>query len=305
LFLKSLTFYIRLAKVCGELESEDVSMKYIGAHVSTQGGVYNAPANAKQIGATAFAMFTKNQRQWSSPPYTQETIKKFREAMDAHGYAPEQVLPHDGYLINIGNPDPAKRQKSLEAFIDEMSRCRQLGLSLLNMHPGSHLREITETECLKLIAEGINTSLEKTQGVTVVLENTAGQGSNVGYRFEHLAEIIEQVDDKSRIGVCIDTCHSFSAGYDLRTRDACRQTFQAFDDIVGFSYLRGMHLNDSKVPFESRKDRHHNLGEGTIPMVAFEYVMQDPRFDNIPLILETIDDSRWKAEIKLLGEMQG
>ncbi len=278
-------------------------MKYVGAHVSTQGGVFNAPINATAIGATAFAMFTKNQRQWKAPPYTDEAIAAFRENLAAGGFAPKHVLPHDSYLINLGNPDPEKRAKSLGAFIDELTRCHQLGLTLLNMHPGSHLREISEDDCLSLIAESINRALEKTEGVTVVLENTAGQGSNVGYRFEHLATIIDRVDDKSRMGVCIDTCHSFSAGYDLRTEEACRETFQALDDIVGFDYLRGMHINDSKVPFESRKDRHHSIGEGTIPMVAFEFIMGDSRFDDIPLILETIDDSLWPEEIKLLKGM--
>jgi deoxyribonuclease-4 len=280
-------------------------MKYIGAHVSTQGGVFNAPVNAKAIGATAFAMFTKNQRQWQAPPYTADTITKFRAALVECGYTPEVVLPHDSYLINMGNADAAKRKKSLDAFIDELTRCQQLGLKLLNMHPGSHLREISEDDCLTLISDCINHSLDVTEGVTVVLENTAGQGSNMGYRFEHLATIIERVDDKSRIGVCLDTCHSFSAGYDLRTEESCNATFQTFDDIVGFNYLRGMHINDSKTPFESRKDRHHSLGEGSIPMTAFEYIMRDPRFDDIPLILETVDDTIWPDEIKLLKGLAG
>ncbi len=278
--------------------------KRIGAHVSTSGGVFNAPVNARAIGATAFAMFTKNQRQWTSPPYTDETIERFKTSMVDNGYTPDVVLPHDSYLINLGNPDPGKRKRSLDAFIDEMTRCQQLGLTMLNMHPGSHLREISEDECLSLIAECINRSLDATEGVTVVLENTAGQGSNVGYRFEHLAAIIERVDDKSRMGVCIDTCHSYSAGYDLSTPGACDRTFRSFDDIVGMDYLRGMHINDSKVPFESRKDRHHSIGQGTIPMVAFEYVMNDPRFDNMPLILETIDDTLWPEEIRLLHSLE-
>jgi deoxyribonuclease IV len=275
-------------------------MKFVGAHVSTQGGVFNAPINAKEIGATAFAMFTKNQRQWVAAPYTDEIIVAFRENLERCGFSPNQVLPHDSYLINLGNPDPEKRKKSLDAFTDELTRCQLLGLTLLNMHPGSHLREISEDDCLGLISESINIALEATEGVTVVLENTAGQGSNMGYRFEHLASIIDQVDDKSRIGVCIDTCHSFSAGYDLRTEESCRSTFKKFDDIVGFDYLRGMHINDSKVPFESRKDRHHSIGMGTIPMVAFEFIMRDPRFDDIPLILETIDDTLWPEEIARL-----
>lgn len=275
-------------------------MKYIGAHVSTAGGVFNAPLNAKAIGATAFAMFTKNQRQWTAPQFSDETIEEFHNNLKKCGYAPEHVLPHDSYLINLGNPDPEKRAKALDAMIDELTRCRQLGLTLLNIHPGSHLRTISEDECLTLIAENINKALEKTEGVTVVLENTAGQGSNVGYRFEHLADIIDQVDDKSRMGICIDTCHAFSAGYDLRTIEACKKTFQQLDDTVGISYMRGMHINDSKTPFESHKDRHHSLGQGSIPMLAFEFIMKDKRFDNIPLILETVDDSIWPNEIKLL-----
>ncbi len=275
-------------------------MKFIGAHVSTSGGVFNAPLNAKAIGATAFAMFTKNQRQWTAPPFSDETIEKFHKNLNDCGYAPEHVLPHDSYLINLGNPELEKREKSLAAMIDELTRCSQLGLTLLNIHPGSHLRTISEDECLTLIAENINKALEKTEGVTVVLENTAGQGSNVGYKFEHLAAIIDQVDDKSRMGVCIDTCHAFSAGYDLRTVDACKNTFQQLEDTVGISYMRGMHINDSKTPFKSRKDRHHSLGQGSIPLLAFEFIMQDKRFDNIPLILETVDDSIWPEEIKLL-----
>ncbi len=274
--------------------------KRVGAHVSTSGGVFNAPLNARAIGATAFAMFTKNQRQWEAPAYTDETIRLFQANMKECGYTADVVLPHDGYLINLGNPDPQKRQRSLDAFVDELTRCRQLGLSMLNMHPGSHLREISEDDCLSLIAECINQALEATEGVTVVLENTAGQGSNVGYRFEHLAAIIDRVDDASRMGVCLDTCHSYSAGYDLGTPEACEQTFKTFDDIVGMQYLRGMHINDSKVAFESRKDRHHSIGQGTIPMAAFETIMNDPRFDNIPLILETIDETIWPEEIKLL-----
>jgi len=286
-------------------EIKEFSMKYIGAHVSTQGGVFNAPLNAKEIGATAFAMFTKNQRQWTSPPYSDKIIEAFRTNLKDCGYTPDQVLPHDSYLINLGNPDSAKRAKSMDAILDEITRCQQLGLTLLNIHPGSHLREISEDQCLALIAGSINHALEKTEGVTIVLENTAGQGSNMGYRFEHLAAIIDQIEDKSRIGVCIDTCHSFSAGYDLRTDESIKAVFKEFEKIVGFKYLRGMHINDSKTPLDSRKDRHHSLGEGSIPMQAFEFIMQDKRFNNIPLILETVDSSIWPEEIKLLKKFAG
>ena len=278
-------------------------MKYTGAHVSAAGGVFKAPLNATEIGATAFALFTKNQRQWVAAPLKSDEIDRFKVELAASGIAPHLVLPHDSYLINIGNPDAEKREKSLNALIDELERCGQLGLPLLNIHPGSHLREISESDCLSLIAESINRAFDKTEGVTVVLENTAGQGSNLGYRFEHLAEIIEQVDDKSRMGVCIDTCHAFSAGYDLRTTGACDDTFGQFEATVGFKYLRGMHINDSKTPFDSRKDRHHSLGQGSIPLSAFEYIMNDSRFNDIPLILETIDSSIWPQEIKLLQGM--
>lgn len=278
-------------------------MKWIGAHVSTAGGVQNAPDNAHKIGAKGFALFTKNQRQWNAKPLTSEQIDGFHGAMEKHGYQPEQVLPHDSYLINLGHPEEEPRTKSLNAFIDEMERCNQLGLPLLNFHPGSHLRKIDEEVCLDHIAESINRALDQTDGVTAVIENTAGQGSNLGYRFEHLAHIIDRVEDKNRVGVCIDTCHAFAAGYDLRTPEAYTETMQSFDDIVGFEYLRGMHLNDCKSDFESRVDRHHSLGEGTIGLGAFEMIMNDPRIDEIPMVLETINSDIWNREIDLLYAM--
>ena len=275
-------------------------MKYIGAHVSASGGVFNAPKNAHAIGATAFAVFTKNQRQWNSKPLDEETIKQFKQLCAEYGYLPEMILPHDSYLINLGHPETENLEKSRTAFIDEMQRCHQLGLDRLNFHPGSHLRKISETESLAKIAESINIALDAVPDVIAVLENTAGQGSNLGFKFEQLAEIIEQVKDKSRVGVCIDTCHAFTAGYDLRTTEACDKTFEEFDRIVGFSYLKGMHLNDSKKPFESRKDRHESLGIGEIGITPFKYIMQDSRFDGIPLVLETPDDTKWAEEIALL-----
>lgn len=275
-------------------------MKYIGAHVSAGGGVENAPLNAVEIGASAFALFTKNQRQWQAKPLTDESIAAFRMNCADHGFGPESILPHDSYLINLGHPEADKLEKSRAAFLDEMKRCEQLGLDRLNFHPGSHLNQISESECLATIAESINMALDRTEGVTAVIENTAGQGSNLGFRFEHLAEIIDQVDDKQRVGVCIDTCHSFAAGYDLLTAESCDEVFARFDRIVGFSYLRGMHLNDSKKELGSRVDRHHSLGQGVLGMEVFKYIMKDPRFDDMPLILETIDDSLWAEEIKLL-----
>lgn len=278
-------------------------MKLVGAHVSASGGVENAPLNAHKIGAKAFALFTKNQRQWKGKPLTEESIQKFRENCDQYGYKPEHILPHDSYLINLGHPETEKLQKSRDAFIDEMKRCEQLGLVLLNFHPGSHLRKISEEQCLDQIAESINMALDQTKGVTAVIENTAGQGSNLGYKFEHLAHIIDKVEDKTRVGVCLDTCHSFTSGYDLRDKESCDKTFSEFERIVGFKYLRGMHLNDSKPELGSRVDRHHSIGEGNIGLECFRYIMNDSRFEEIPMVLETIDDSIWDQEIKLLYNM--
>lgn len=275
-------------------------MKYIGAHVSIAGGVENAPLNAAAIGAKAFAMFTKNQRQWTSPPLTETSIEAFKANCRKHGYAPEHILPHDGYLINLGNPDPVKREQSRKAFTDEMKRCMLLGLDRLNFHPGSHLREIPEEECLRLIAESVNAALDETEGVTAVLENTAGQGSNLGYSFEQLARIMEMIRDTSRIGVCIDTCHSFAAGYDLKSEEGYEKTMEAFERTIGFRYLRGVHLNDSKSVLGGHLDRHNSIGRGELGLEPFRRMMNDPRFDNVPMVLETIDETLWPEEIRLL-----
>jgi len=279
-------------------------MKFIGAHVSAAGGVDMAVKRAYELEATAFALFTKNQRQWRAAPLTDETISAFRRACEQYNYGPEQILPHDSYLINLGHPVQEALDKSREAFLDEMTRCQQLGLTLLNFHPGSHLHQIEEEVCLKRIAESLNIVLDQTEGVTAVIENTAGQGSNLGFRFEHLAAIIDGVEDKSRVGVCIDTCHAFAGGYDLRTEEECVKTFAEFERIVGFRYLRGMHLNDAKSAFNSRVDRHHSLGEGNIGRTVFSWLMKDPRFDGIPMILETINPDIWKDEIAWLKSEQ-
>ncbi|EJF30135.1 deoxyribonuclease IV [Enterobacter sp. Ap-916] len=279
-------------------------MKFIGAHVSASGGLENAAIRAHELEATAFALFTKNQRQWRAAPLTSEVIDNFKSACEKYHYGPGQILPHDSYLINLGHPVEDALEKSREAFIDEMVRCQQLGLTLLNFHPGSHLKQIPEEECLKRIAESINIALEKSEGVTAVIENTAGQGSNLGFRFEHLAAIIDGVEDKSRVGVCIDTCHAFAAGYDLRTEADCDKTFSEFERIVGFKYLRGMHLNDAKSEFGSRVDRHNSLGLGNIGHTPFSWIMRDARFDGIPLILETTNPDIWAEEIAWLKAQQ-
>ncbi len=273
------------------------AMKYFGVHVSASGGVENAPVNAAAIGARAFALFTKNQRQWNAPPLSERSVAAFKENCARLGFEPRHILPHDSYLINLGHPESGALEKSREAFFDEMARCRQLGLDRLNFHPGSHLGQIPPEKCLDLIAESVNMALDRTQGVCAVIENTAGQGSNVGFAFEHLAYIISKVEDKTRVGVCIDTCHAYAAGYDLRTEEACRKTFAEFDRIVGMRYLRGMHLNDSMKGEGSHVDRHSSLGHGTLGTGVFRYIARNPAFDDIPLILETPDETRWKDEI--------
>lgn len=278
--------------------------KFVGAHVSASGGVFNAPLNAMAIGAKAFALFTKNQKQWAAKPLDNETIGLFKDNLAKSGILSCHVLPHDSYLINLGHPEEDKRQKSLEAFIDEVNRCGQLGLDRLNFHPGSHLKQISEEECIDRIAMSMNEALSITEGVTLVIENTAGQGSNLGYSFEQLAAIIERIEDKSRVGVCIDTCHMFTAGYDIRTRDTYEKTWSEFDKIVGFNYLRGMHINDSKPDLGSHVDRHDSIGKGKIGADAFGFIMNDPRMDDIPLVLETIDETIWAQEIELLYSLQ-
>ena len=280
-------------------------MKRIGAHVSASGGVSNAPLNAAKIGADAFAMFVKNQRRWDAPPLSAEEIAAFKDALKQSGISAEHVLVHDSYLINLGHPREAEREKSLNAFMDEIRRCEALGLKLLNFHPGSHLNEISAQVCLDNIAESLNFAIANTAGIKLVLENTAGQGSNLGYDFAQLAYVIGKISNKDRIGVCIDTCHAFAAGYDLRSRQAYERTMSEFDRAIGYKFLSGMHLNDTKNELGVRKDRHESLGRGFLGLAVFENIMNDPNIDEIPLILETIDDSLWAEEIALLRSMQG
>ncbi len=277
--------------------------KFIGAHVSAAGGVGNAPANAHRIGATAFALFTKNQRQWQAPPLKKEHIEAFKNNCKKYGYQSWQILPHDSYLINPGHPDKTALQKSRDAFLDEMQRCEMLGLDRLNFHPGSHLHQISEEECLATIAESVNLVLQQTEGVTAVIENTAGQGTNLGFSFYQIKGIIDRVDDTSRVGVCIDTAHAYSAGYDISTKAGFEKVFREFDEVIGFKYLKGMHLNDSKKEPGSRVDRHASLGKGTLGMEVFECIMKDERFNGIPLILETPDSDRWAEEIQILKNL--
>ena len=279
-------------------------MRFIGAHVSAAGGVQNAPLNAQNIGANAFALFVKNQRQWSAKPLEDAAVEAFKQNLSAAKILPEHVLPHDSYLINLGHPDDSKREQSFNAFLDEISRVERLGLKLLNFHPGSHLNEISETECLNLIAECMNEAIKRSRDVKLVIENTAGQGSNLGYKFEHLAHLIDKINDRGRVGVCLDTCHTFAAGYDLRSNEAYAKTMRDFDAIVGYEFLSAMHLNDSKFGINSRKDRHESLGKGHLGIDAFKNIINDERIGEIPLILETIDESVWVDEIKILRNLQ-
>jgi len=279
-------------------------MKFIGAHISASGGVENAPLNAHAIRAKAFAFFTKNQRQWFASPYTQQNIDLFKSRCEELGYSPDHILPDDSYLINLGHPEEEALKKSRGAFNDEMKRCEQLVLNRFNFHPGSHLNQMPVDACLDRIAESINIALEKTNGVTAVIENTAGQGTNLGYTFEQIAHIIDKVDDKSRVGVCLDTAHTLAAGYEIRTREGYDETFSRFDRIVGFHYLKGMHINDSKKELATRVDRHDSLGKGVMGMDMFSFIVNDPRLDDLPLILETPDESLWAEEIQLLYSLQ-
>jgi len=275
-------------------------MKYIGAHVSTAGGVEKAPENAGSIGAKAFALFTSNQRQWKSRPLSEQNIIRFRENCLTMGYDPAQILPHDGYLINLGHPAKEALERSRDAFFDEMRRCEQLGLQYLNFHPGSHLGKIDPELCLYRIAESVNLALDRTAGVTAVIENTAGQGTNMGHQFEDLTRIIENVRDRGRVGICLDTCHLYAAGYDIKTGGAFEETLRIFDRVVGIKYLKAVHLNDSKKGLGSRVDRHESLGKGSLGLEPFRFIMNDPRFDDIPMVLETPDPDIWGEEIKLL-----
>ena len=278
-------------------------MKWIGAHVSAEGGVHQAPLNASAIGARAFALFVKNQRQWQAKPLEPAVREAFAANLAAGGFTAAQVLPHAGYLINLANPDPGAHVRSTDSFINEMRRCADLGLDRLNLHPGSHLRQCSVNEAVGNVARAANRALAEVPGVTIVFENTAGQGGSLGACFEELAAIIERIDDPARVGVCLDTAHLFAAGFDLVSEDAYQATIARFGELIGFRFLRGMHLNDTKVVLGKRVDRHAMLGEGNLGWPVFRHIVRDPRLDNIPLILETPDETRWADEIRQLYDL--
>lgn len=276
-------------------------MIHIGAHVSIAGGVQTAPGRAMDLNATALGLFTKNQRQWASRPLTKDEIAGFREGLGRTGIAPEHVVIHASYLINIGNPDAAKRARSLDALVDECVRAEQLGLSLVNFHPGSGMGEITDEQTIELIAEGCRIVLDRTHSAVLVLEATAGQGAHVGHRFAHLAAIIRAAGEPQRMGVCIDSCHIFAAGYDVRSPQAYAAVMEEFAAEVGLDRLVAIHLNDAKTELGSRTDRHELIGEGLIGLEGLRNFICDRRLQRLPFILETPDPERWKDEIAMLA----
>ncbi len=261
-------------------------MPYIGCHVSAAGGIENVPVRGKDLGCDAIQVFTSNQMQWKGRPISTESCKQFIDGLKDVGI--RKVVTHDSYLINLGSPDPVKLEKSRQAFIEEIQRSTYLEIPYIIFHPGSHMGE-GEKIALETIARSLDYSIESTPDseVMLLLENTAGQGSNVGYRFEHLREIIDYSKYPERLGVCYDTCHGFSAGYDMVSDEAYESTFKTFDDIVGLEKLQAFHLNDGKRELGSRIDRHECLGKGKIGWEPFFRLVNDRRFSELPMILET------------------
>ncbi|KAI1329565.1 xylose isomerase-like protein [Xylariaceae sp. FL0255] len=288
---------------------------YIGAHVSGAGGVQNSITNTVHIGANAFALFLKSQRKWANPPLAPEARDSFRALATTHKIdVHKHCLPHGSYLVNLAALEADKAKQAYDAFVDDLQRCEQLGMQLYNFHPGN-TNGTPRAEAIARIAAQLNKAHKATKAVVTVLENMAGQGNVVGCTFEDLRDIIEQVEDKARVGVCIDTCHAFAAGYDLRSPDAFAETMKKFDHVVGTKYLRALHLNDSKAPFDSHRDLHANIGTGFLGLRAFYNVMTHDAFVGLPMVLETpidkpgangktVEDKQvWADEIKLLESL--
>jgi AP endonuclease-1 len=279
--------------------------KYVGAHVSIAGGIEHAVSNSVLIGGQAFALFLKSQRRWENPELKEDQVVAFKNFLSLYNYDDSKILPHGSYLVNLGSPQKTILDKGRRMFFHDIERCGRLGISLYNFHPGSSTGECTKEESIRNIAESINIAHTINRNVTCVIENMSGQGFTIGGDFHELASIIEQVQDKSRVGVCLDTCHLFAYGYDIRTAEKFDNVIKRFDGIVGLKYLRALHLNDSQSELGSKKDRHMNIGKGKIGIEAFRFIMNDPRFDHIPLILETPVNqeevgSTYQQEIDLL-----
>lgn len=273
-----------------------------GAHISTAGGISNSVTNAYNIGCNGFAMFLKSPRKWVSPAYSPDEIEKFKENCQQYNYNPlTDVLPHGQYFINLANPDEEKAQKAYDSLIDDLGRCEQLGVGLYNLHPGSSLKGNHESQ-LKQLAQYLNKALKQTKFVKIVLENMAGTGSLIGSNLEDLKFVIDLIEDKKRIGVCVDTCHTFAAGYDLVTKDAYEKFWKEFDDVIGYQYLSAIHLNDSKAPLGANRDLHEKLGQGFLGLEVFRLISHDQHLQGLPLILETPQptDDGYGQEIDML-----
>ncbi|KAF3704652.1 DNA-(apurinic or apyrimidinic site) lyase [Channa argus] len=261
--------------------------KYIGAHVGIQGGIWKAVGACTEIGGSSFALFLGSQRTWKRPALDLTAAGKFREQCSLQGFDPAHILPHGSYLMNCGSPKEDVFEKSQALLVDELNRCSILGLNLYNFHPGSSLGSITTDQCVDKIAGAINHAHQQVPSVVTVLENMSGQGSTVGGKFSELKSIIDKVRDQTRVGVCLDTCHAFAAGYDLAAVGGVKNMLSEFDQEVGLQYLRAIHLNDSKGKVGCNLDRHEDIGKGQIGISAFRDIVNESRLDNIPLILET------------------
>lgn len=290
---------------------------YIGAHISSAGGVQNSIQNATNIGANAFALFLKSQRKWANPALADEAKTQFHDLLKQHSYdARKHIVPHGSYLVNLAQADETKATQAYDGFLDDLRRCEALGITLYNFHPGSTGGAAMSEACAR-IAGRLNRAHKATKTVVTLLENMCGSGNVVGSRFEELRDIIALVDDKTRVGVCIDTCHAFAAGYDLRTPEAFAKTLAEFDSVVGLKYLRAFHLNDSKAPFGSHRDLHANIGTGFLGLRAFHSIMNHEKLQGLPMVLETPIDEKgpdgkavenkqiWADEIKLLESLIG
>lgn len=285
------------------LQQQNHSSKmYIGCHTSISGGIWKAPLEAAEFGAKAFGLFLHNQHQWMMKPLAEGHAEKFRDTCQKLNYQPNQIVPHGSYLLNCGSPKEDVKKKSMAMLVQELQRCEDLGLLYFNFHPGSTLGKISIEKCLSSIANAIKEAHRATKYVIVLLENMSCQGNTVGGKFTELKAIIDQVDDKSRIGVCIDTCHSHAAGYDLSSLEGYEVFINDIETVIGWNYVKAFHLNDSKGPSGCHKDRHENIGKGTIGVDGFRRIMNDARMERIPMILETPykNDDIYKEEIKLL-----
>lgn len=294
-----------LTNVVDMSRGDSVANLFIGAHVSASGGPHTTIPRIKSIGGNAFALFLKNQRQWSAAALKSEDVEKFKKLMAECSLDRYHIIPHGSYLINLGSPDPNTFEKGFESFLDDLQRCHKLGIPFYNIHPGSTVGKCSAAESIGKIASAINDAHNVVPEVCILLETMAGQGNTIGSTFEELHLIIDKIKDKSRVGVCLDTCHIFAAGYDIRTRKSYETTMANFDKILGFKYLKAVHLNDSKTELGSGKDRHENIGKGQIGLDAFKFLVNDPRFRNVPLILETPEDAQsglgnYAHEIQLL-----